>query len=46
LLHGYPLNRKLWRGRVELWVDAARVIALDLRGQGGSEVPDAPYTID
>jgi pimeloyl-ACP methyl ester carboxylesterase len=46
LVHGYPLNRALWRPQVENLVDAARVIAPDLRGHGESNVPDQPYTIE
>jgi 3-oxoadipate enol-lactonase len=46
LVHGYPLNRALWRPQVENLTDAARVIAPDLRGHGESNVPDLPYTVD
>src|SRR5260370_31433791 len=46
LVHGYPLNRALWRPQVENLVDAARVIAPDLRGHGESNVPDQPYTVE
>src|SRR5229473_5971067 len=46
LLHGYPLNRKMWRPQLELLVDAANVIAPDLRGHGESDAPAGPYTMD
>jgi 3-oxoadipate enol-lactonase len=46
LIHGYPLNRKIWRPQLESLTDAARVIAPDLRGHGESSAPDEPYTVD
>lgn len=46
LLHGYPLNRKMWQPQLELLVDAANIIAPDLRGHGESDAPAGPYTMD
>jgi len=37
LVHGYPLNRTLWRGQVKGLSGIARVIAPDLRGHGESK---------
>src|SRR5258706_10594796 len=46
LIHGYPLNRHMWRPQVETLTDAARVIAPDLRGHGDSSTPSETYTVD
>src|SRR5205085_3233320 len=46
LVHGYPLNRTLWRPQVENLIDAAHVIAPDLRSHGQSNLSDEPYTMD
>lgn len=40
MIHGYPLDRSLWRSQIEGLQGAARVIAPDLRGFGKSD--DAP----
>jgi YbgC/YbaW family acyl-CoA thioester hydrolase len=44
LLHGYPLDRTLWRhqlGAFEGW----RILAPDLRGFGSSDAPDLGYSM-
>src|ERR1700737_3698515 len=46
LLHGYPLNPKMWRPQLESLVDAANVIAPDLRGHGDSDAPGGAYSMD
>lgn len=46
LVHGYPLNRKLWRRQVDGLQDAARVLAPDLRGHGDSGATPGVYTMD
>jgi 3-oxoadipate enol-lactonase len=46
LIHGYPLNRTLWRPQVDGLIDTARVIAPDLRGHGESNASDEPFTVD
>ena len=46
LIHGYPLNRKMWRPQLESLTDAARVITPDLRGHGESSAPNEPHTVD
>lgn len=37
LLHGYPLNRSMWRGQVEELRERCRIITPDLRGLGETE---------
>ena len=47
LIHGFPLNRFMWRLQVEaLTCKGYRVITPDLRGFGESEAPEAPYTME
>jgi 3-oxoadipate enol-lactonase len=46
LIHGFPLDRTVWAEQVRGLGDAARVIAPDLRGFGGSELPDGAATMD
>lgn len=47
LIHGFPLNRRMWRSQEAILVAAGyRVIAPDLRGFGDSDVTDGPCTID
>ncbi len=43
LIHGYPLDRSLWRAQIEGLQSVARVVAPDLRGFGQSG--DAPETM-
>lgn len=43
LIHGFPLDRSLWRSQIEGLQSAARVVAPDLRGFGQSG--DAPETM-
>ncbi len=38
LIHGYPLNRMIWEAQWEGLNQSARVLALDLRGFGESEM--------
>lgn len=45
LIHGYPLSRALWEPQVTGLADAARVLALDLRGHGSSDPVPGPYSI-
>lgn len=40
MIHGYPLNRRLWQPQLSGLSDIARVITIDLRGHG--ESPSAP----
>ncbi len=45
LIHGFPLNRMIWEAQWEGLANHARVIALDLRGFGESEMIDAPTEV-
>lgn len=46
LLHGFPLDRSMWRGQMEALRGEYRVIAPDLRGHGESESPAGPATME
>jgi 3-oxoadipate enol-lactonase len=47
LIHGFPLNRKMWRPQFNALPAAGfRLITPDLRGFGESDAPDGPYSID
>ncbi len=39
LVHGFPLNRRMWAKQLSLLGRGRRVIAVDLRGHGESSVP-------
>src|SRR3954471_5470103 len=45
LLHGFPLDRRMWDAQVEKLSDHYRVVAPDLRGFGQSRRSD-PFTIE
>jgi pimeloyl-ACP methyl ester carboxylesterase len=40
LVHGFPVDRGLWRAQLDGLGGVARVVALDLPGFGGSPAPD------
>ncbi len=46
LIHGYPLNNRMWQPQLENLSDCARLIAPDLRGHGDSEFTSGVYTMD
>ncbi len=46
LLHGFPLNRAMWKGQATEVGQYYRVIAPDLRGHGETAAPDGVYAID
>ena len=46
LLHGFPLNRKMWSAQETSVGSIYRVIAPDLRGHGESAAPEGVYTMD
>ena len=43
-VHGYPLNRTMWREQID-GLHGYRCIAPDLRGMGQSDAPDLGYSI-
>ncbi|MEW2380997.1 alpha/beta hydrolase [Micromonospora sp. NPDC047707] len=43
LLHAGIADRRMWRAQVDALASRHRVIALDLRGYGESELPPAPF---
>ena len=45
-IHGYPLSRTLWEPQVNELSGVARVLAVDLRGHGGSDPVPGPYSMD
>jgi 3-oxoadipate enol-lactonase len=46
LLHAYPLDSRMWRHQVEYFSPRRQVLALDLRGYGGSQdYGSDPFTI-
>jgi len=45
-VHGYPLDHTLWQPQVDKMSDIARVVALDLRGFGQTDAPEAVYTME
>jgi 3-oxoadipate enol-lactonase len=46
LIHGFPLDRRLWDAQVAGLSSRVRVIAPDLRGSGRSDAPPGPYSMD
>jgi pimeloyl-ACP methyl ester carboxylesterase len=47
LIHGFPLDRRMWWPQVQALVSAGyRVITPDLRGFGDSDAPEGPYTME
>jgi 3-oxoadipate enol-lactonase len=46
LLHGFPLDHRMWRNQVEALQSDFRVITPDFRGMGGSDVPKDIIALD
>lgn len=46
LIHGYPLNRNIFDPQLEALSQQARLITPDLRGHGGSQAIQGPYSMD
>ncbi len=46
LIHGYPLNRRIFDSQLEDLSQHARVITPDLRGHGQSQAMAGPYSMD
>lgn len=44
LIHGFPLNHKMWKPQISYLSAQVRVIAPDLRGHGSSEAVPPPTT--
>ena len=44
LIHGYPLDHTIWKPQLDA-LGGWRRIAPDLRGMGGSDVPDSGYSM-
>jgi pimeloyl-ACP methyl ester carboxylesterase len=45
-IHGFPLNRKMWKPQIEAFSDQVHVIAPDLRGHGETEAVPGPYSME
>jgi pimeloyl-ACP methyl ester carboxylesterase len=45
-LHGWMCNRQFWKQQIEFFSQNHRVLALDFRGQGESDVARDGYTIE
>ncbi|MCX6029582.1 MAG: alpha/beta fold hydrolase [Chloroflexi bacterium] len=46
LIHGFPLDHRLWDAQLAALARTMRVIAPDLRGHGASAAPAGPFTMD
>lgn len=46
LLHGFPLNRGIWKGQLESLAVGNRVLAFDLPGYGQASTLRAPETLE
>jgi len=46
LIHGFPLDRRMWDAQVDSLSRLARVVTPDLQGSGRSAVTPGPYTMD
>ena len=46
LVHGFPLDRRLWAAQAGALATMTRVIMPDLRGHGKSEIVPGPFTMD
>ena len=45
-IHGFPLNRQMWRPQIAALSASAHVLAPDLRGHGETMPTPAPYSMD
>lgn len=45
-IHAFPLNQTMWDDQLTALSHHCRTITLDLRGFGGSDVPDGPYAME
>lgn len=46
LIHGFPLNRQMWQPQIIGLSTFARIIAIDLRGHGDSELTEGENTME
>jgi 3-oxoadipate enol-lactonase len=46
LVHGFPLDQRLWAAQISGLASETRVVTPDLRGHGKSAVPPGPYTME
>jgi 3-oxoadipate enol-lactonase len=46
LVHGFPLDRRLWAAQASALATMTRVITPDLRGHGKSAIVPGPFTMD
>ena len=46
LLHGYPLNRRIWQPQFDALLDAAWIVAPDLRGHGETQASEGAYSME
>lgn len=46
LIHGFPLDKRMWELQIEKFLWHTRVITPDLRGHGESETGSGPWTIE
>ena len=46
LLHGFPLDKRMWEQQAQALSGEFRVIAPDLRGHGESQATPGPYTME
>lgn len=45
LIHGFPLNKAIWKKQVEILMDSYRVIAYDIRGHGNTDTGNDNFSI-
>jgi len=45
-IHGFPFNKSMWAGQVEILKDRYRLIAYDVRGHGDSEAGKEDFAIE
>lgn len=46
LLHGFPLDRSMWKSQADALATRHRVVTPDLRGHGASAAPPGVYSMD
>ncbi|HMG35686.1 MAG TPA: alpha/beta fold hydrolase [Blastocatellia bacterium] len=46
LIHAFPLNQAMWDEQMAVLSSSYRVVSIDLRGFGGSELPSPAYSVD